>query len=349
MSWFSRRSVTQKFASLYFRLKGTHRLAIEHSSHYWKSESLGSLRKLIRSNQSDSFGRLHDFHRIKNHADFQRLVPIGNYTGNDYKNQHQSEKESLSRANAITKIFELVAGWHNWNIFSQDWLIASNLYSQALSWTPIPYWLKLLSFSPAEYFNPDWNGIFTSADCLALGTLDSLLGQRVTNFPSKPALVLSEFSGEEIGLINTVSKKIPKNLTFIPIWREAIGPIAIHDPLNGLMRFLSLENLYLELLVNKKNNLQKRFALGEVEQGMEGEILLSAPGIWARPTGVFIKIEDAKHLFFSFSNQTEKAIDNHSKISLTQTSYFTKEVALPHPQKVGTSAMLVKTASHNPW
>jgi len=292
---------------------------------------------------------LHNFHRIKNHTDFQRLIPIGDFTGHDYKNQQQSEKDSISRAKAITRIFELVAGWHTWPLFSQDWLIASNLYSPALNWTHLPSWLKLLSCSPAESFNPNWNGIFTSADCLALGTLDSILEQRGKSFPNKPALVLAEFGSEEIGLIDTLAKKIPNYATFLPIWRELARPIAIVDPRNGLMRFVSLENLYLELLVNNKNQQQKRFALESVAQGMEGEVLLSGLGVWAKPTGVFVKIEDANQLYFRFLNQPEKTIDKNIIATMPLATNFATAFVLSHPQKVGTSATLAKTSSHSPW
>lgn len=83
---------------------------------------------------------------------------------------------------------------------------------------------------------------------------------------------------------------------------------------------------------------------------MEGEIVLStSEEVWAKPTGVFVKIEDANTLHFSFQEWQGKTPKIFDETTTTETSQTIKQVALPHLQKAGISAALAKTASHNPW
>ena len=342
--------LAQSIASLYFKLKGIYQLDQEKARCFWKSEFQGSLLKLVRDNKSNDFGKLNDFRRLKSPADFQRLIPIGNQQLSDITANKPTVENSPLRTKGITRIFELIAGWHSWPIFNSDWLIASNLYNHSISWAHLPAWLKLLSASPSEYFTPDWSGIFASADCIVSGSLDSLLKQRAESFPKKPAFVLGEFASAEISSIKIATSKIPGHFTFMPIWRENSVPIAILDPKTNNMRFLANGGFYPELLVIKKNKNQKRVSLAEVEKGMEGEIILSASGqVWAEPTGVFVKIEDAETLHFTFQQWQGKTPKIFAETTYTETNESPRQFVQPHPQKAGISAALAKIASHNPW
>ena len=343
-------NLIQSIASLFFKLKGIYQLDHEKARCFWKSEFQGALLKLIKNNKSKPFGKLNDFSRLKNPTDFQRLVPMGNQTLSEPTSNKPAIENSPARTRGITRVFELIAGWHPWPIFNSDWLIASNLYNHSISWAHLPSWLKLLSASPSEYFTPNWSGIFASADCLVTGSLDSLLKQRAESFPKKHAIILGEFTGSEISSIKIVSSKIPSHFTFLPIWREAIGLIAILDPKNKHMRFLANGGFYPELLILEKNKNLKRVSLAEVEKGMKGEIILSASGqAWAKPTGVFVKIEDADTLHFSFQEWQGKVPKLFSETTNNETNQPPKKVVQPHLQKAGISAALARTASHTPW
>jgi len=327
--------LVQSIASLCFKLKGIYQLDREKALCFWKSEFQGSLLKLVRNNRSNAFGKLNDFRRLKNPTDFQRLVPIGNQEPSESTINKPTAENCPARTRGITRVFELVAGWHSWPIFSSDWLIASNLYNHSISWAHLPAWLKLLSASPSEYFTPAWSGIFASSDCLISGSLDSLLKQRAESFPKKPAFILGEFANTEISAIKIATSKIPDLFTFIPIWRENLGIIAIFDPKNNNMRFLANGGFYPELLIIKKNKNQIRVSLSEVEKGMEGEIILSASGkVWAQPTGVFVKIEDADTLHFSFLDWQGKMPKIFAETTYTETNHKSpRQVVQPHLQK----------------
>ena len=342
--------LVQSFASLFLKLKGVYQLDKEKARCFWNSEFQGSLLKLVRDNKSNDFGKLNDFRRLKGPEDFQRLIPIGNQHLSEIAANKPTVENSPVRTKGITRVFELIAGWHSWPIFNSDWLIASNLYNHSISWAHLPAWLKLLSASPSEYFTPDWSGIFASADCIVSGSLDSLLKQRAETYPKKPAFVLGEFASTEISSIKIATSKIPGNFTFLPIWREKTGLIAILDPKTNNMRFLANGGFYPELLIIKKNKNQKRVSLGEVEKGMEGEIILSAPGqVWAKPTGVFVKIENADTLHFSFMQWQGKTPRIFAETKYAETNESPRQFVQPHPQKAGISAALAKIASHNPW
>ena len=87
-----------------------------------------------------------------------------------------------------------------------------------------------------------------------------------------------------------------------------------------------------------------------IEKGMEGEIILSASGhVWAKPTGVFVRIENANTFHFSFQEWQGKVPKLFSETTNTETNQPPKKVVQPHLQKAGISAALAKIASHNPW
>lgn len=350
MSFIKTKKLIQSIASLFFKLKGLYQLDHEKAPSFWKSEFQGALLKLVRKNKSNEFGKLNDFQRLKNPADFPRLVPIETQPLSKHTTNKSTIENSPTRTRGITRVFELIAGWHSWPIFNSDWLIASNLYNQSISWAHLPAWLKPLAASPSEYFSPAWSGIFASADCLVSGSLDSLLKQRAESFPKKPAVVIGEFTSTEISSIKIATAKIPDHFTFLPLWRETSGLIAILDPKHNFMRFLADGAFYPELLILEKNKDQKRVSLAEVEKGMEGEIILSTSDqVWAKPTGVFVRIEDANTLHFSFQEWQGKTPKICAETTNTETNQTTKLVALPHLQKAGISAALAKIASHNPW
>ncbi|NBR04208.1 MAG: hypothetical protein EBT92_00375 [Planctomycetes bacterium] len=342
--------LAQSIASLFFKLKGVYQLDQEKAHCFWKSEFQGSLLKLVKNNQSNAFGKLHDFRRIKNPVDFQRLVPLDNQSLSETTTNKSTVENCPTRTRGITRVFELIAGWHSSPIFNSDWLIASNLYNHSISWAHLPAWLKLLSASPSEYFNPDWSGIFASAECLVSGSLDSLLKQRAESFSKRPAFILGEFASTEISSIKAATLKIPDNFIFLPIWRENSALIAILDPNNNHMRFLANNEFYPELLILDKNRIHKRVPFPNIEKGMEGEIILSASGhVWAKPTGVFVRIENANTFHFSFQEWQGKRPRPFSENTTIKTNQIPKQFVQPHPQKAGISAALSKIASHNPW
>ena len=328
--------LVQKIVSLFFKLKGMYQLDKEKALCFWKSEFQGSLLNLVKKNRSNAFGTLNDFRRLKNPTDFQRLIPMGNHESFENTINKPTVENSPARTQGITRVFELVAGWHAWPIFNSDWLIASNLYNHSISWAHLPAWLKLISASPSEYFTPAWSGIFASADCLISGSLDSLLKQRAESFPKKPAFILGEFASADISDIKIATSKIPDLFTFLPIWRETSGLIAIFDPKANHMRFLANGGFYPELLLIEKNKNQIRVSLAEAEKGMEGEIILSASGkVWAQPTGVFVKIEDTDTLHFSFLDWQGKKPKLFDETTYQENNHKSSRqvVAQPHLQK----------------
>jgi hypothetical protein len=340
----------QKLASLYFKIKGTYQLDLEDIKSFWKSEFQGSLLKLIQNNKTKEIGRSNDFQRIKSPADFQRLVPLDSgicVESNKYQTTATNEK---ARSHAITRIFELIAGWDSSPIFNSNWLIASNLYNPSICWSHLPGWLKCLSASPSEHFTPDWMGVYASADCLVSGSLDSLLRQRKESFPHKPAYILGEFGSEDIKSINVVASIDSEFFNFIPVWSDLSSIIAILDAKTKNMRFIANGDYYPELLVIQNDGLRKRIPFFEADKEMEGEIVLSMKGeYWARSTGVFVKVQDTDRLQFSFLNTKPKNQHIHPTTRGNDKKEKSRPVVPPHPQKAGISAALSKISSHNPW
>ena len=313
---------------------------------------------LVHKARATTFGRQHDFHRIRTEADFRRLVPLRSPaelerlqpTPGAGKRAH---REAFHAAWRTALAFVGGARPHGRLLSGQlIFLGDGGLFDRAaLPRLVRPYGLmgcgaatpELLARTPVTCLAGSAEGIdslltgvkaFTGCDRLSelWPGLTAVLHTR-RSAADEPAPRFRESLGDRVLLLET---------RFLPG-----GPVAVEDPRRGCPLLLFDHGVYFEFTPAEEAGepAPTRHGLGEVEPGVAYEMVMSSPaGVWACRTGMAVRFERRDPPLLRFV-ETPAAAPARRVVVIRPAC----PAQAPHRQIAGTPAAPPEKLVHTPW
>jgi hypothetical protein len=360
--WLAARSLARRAAEVVFRASSRVHLArLDQRSPAGCQSRI--LLGLVHRAQQTSFGRDHDFRRIRTVADYRRLVPVAESPCSAFLPAalHASHRAGLRTALALAAHAcpktPLLAG--------SLLLLDEEAYGIRVPALVRPYTLAIGAADPAALAR---RCAAETVTCLAgpaerlvplLEQLRTLTGKGARDVWPRLAAVLH--SSSSAAATEELRSTLGSGVRILEtVWGRE-GMLAVEDPRHGCMRLLHDHGLYFEFLPLPSRALQAggngaagnapRLGLDEVEVDVPHELVLTSPaGWWSCRTGRVLCLERRDPPLVRFletpiptAAAPEPARQREDEAALTV------PVQPPHRQSAGTAAALPGSFAHSPW
>jgi hypothetical protein len=328
---------------------------------------------LVHKAQATRFGRDHDFRRIRDVADYCRVVPLRSRAelwreyGEDWPARtfqalsscHRSAlRTALALATHIRPRARLLSGDL---IFATDEGPSSRTDCARLA-ERLPALLRpytaISAESEAERFaSLPVSGLVGPAERLLslMEAIKQVRGKRcLRDIWPQLSVILYTRRPSDVPMPRMRAEAGDDTLLLEMIGR-AEGPIAVEDPRHGLLRLLFDHGVYFEFVPPDQSGEPRcpRFGVEEIELGLPYELVLSSPaGLWSCRLGRTICLERRDPPLFRF---VETAIRQPTAEEIrrparqTDLMLPTPLLPEPHPQSAGSPAALSENSFHSPW
>ncbi len=331
---------------------------------------------LINKAQATRFGRDHDFRRIRSIADYRRVVPLRSRAelwreyGEDcwglqgIAAQVRFSLQALSRCHRSalrTALALAVQARPRVQLLSGALLFVTD-EGPSNRTDRLPALLRPYTIAGAEteaerFADLPVTGLFGPAERLLMlmEQIKQVRGKRClrdiwprlsvlcyTRRPlDMPAQRMRMEAGEDALLLEMVGR--------------AEGPIALEDPLHGLLRLLFDHGVYFEFVPPDQSGEPRcpRFGIEEIELGVPYELALTSPaGLWSCRSGRTVCLERRTPPLLRV---VETAIRQPTEADLRRPARRTDLVLStipepePHPQSAGSAEAPPESAFHSPW
>lgn len=334
-----RKLVSQATAQV-FRFQGQQRLRAENHPDIWHSDCARALHNLKKLCPKNPILRQFDWNRISGIRDLQRIIPID--AGAATVNRAEPVR---NRGLAFAPLFSYLATWNRWNLFKNNWLVASSVYESSIRWAEIPRWFRFFCLSISEPHDNNWSGIYLDSQTLAQKQTQQILHDRDTTTNAPPALAILEISDSDFDNLSDLLSLAPPSVKIIPYWVQDHQPLALWDQEHSAFRPLALGQSLLELTDAFNPMAAEKITMPTAPLHQEMQLAWSNPqsGI-SMPLRPKISVVSKAPLLFQPANKSGLRTPTFPKW------HFSLPLpTLSHPQKSGNGAKPAKIPSHTPW
>jgi hypothetical protein len=371
--WFTERSLVRRASEAVFRAAGRRHLARLDQQAPARCQAR-ILLGLLHQARATRFGREHDFRRIRNVADFRRLVPLT--TRGELWRQYwqptyphlagttwpepalRSAALQAAHRRALHTTLALVAHCRAHARFlsgavlwaGDDGPPAAGLLAGRLPSLLRPYVRRAADLPPEQCAR-------LPVSCL-VGPLEDLLSltENVKQASGKRRLT-DVWPGLSVVLYTRRSPAAPvgalraeaEGALLLETAGRGEGPVAVEDPRHGLMRLLFDHGVFFEFVPPGPAGewYRPRFGLEEAEPGVPYELVVSSPaGLWACHVGRTVCLERRDPPLVRFLDTAAPARRRPRRTDLAPP---TTPAPAPHPQSADSPAAPPESFSHSPW
>lgn len=329
---------------------------------------------LVHQAQATRFGREHDFRRIRDIADYRRVVSLRSRAelwreyGEDWPAFSHQALSSCHRSAVRTALALAAQVRPRARLLSGDLLFVTeegpSSRTERTPWAErLPALLRPFTVASraeieAERFaNLPVTGLIGPAERLLL------LMEQIKQVRGKhclrdiwPGLSVICYTRRPLDAsASRVRAETGTDALLLEMVGRAEGPIAVEDPRHGLFRLLFDHGVYFEFVPPDQADEPHcpRFGIEEIELGVPYGLALTSPaGLWSCRAGRTVCLERRDPPLFRF---VETAIRKPTEADLRRparrTDLILSTPPLPelHPQSAGTPAAPPENAFHSPW
>ena len=286
-----------------------------------------TLLTLVHRSRMTTFGRDHDFGRIRTAQDFRRLVPLGRIAD---RPALRTDLALRSHRHALGMALALVPSTRTASIcwLGDDWLGVERF----------PLLLRPAVFEPATL--PD----DTSPTCL-VGPAERIVAfsrERRHLLSDVQAVVYSR-SGPVVP-VEALRRAVGPRPVLLELLTRPEGPIAVEDPRFGSLRLLVDAGVYFEFVPSARAHeiSPQRLGLDEVRPGVPYELILTAPaGVWAGRVGMTVVFDRLDPPLVRVLTPPDLAVSARTDAAAVAQA--------PHRSSTGILAAPPETSAHMPW
>ncbi len=358
--WLLGSSLARRAAEVAFRASGRLHLARFDQSAPARCQAR-ILLGLVNQAQRTSFGRGHDFRRIRTVTDYRRLVPVADTPQGVCL---PAALDAAHRAGLRTALALVAQARPKAPLFAGRFLLLHE--ESAAGCVPALVRPYTRAAGAADLAAVARRCAAESVACLIgpaerlaslLEQLRALTGKGVEDvWPGLAAVLYS--SDSPAATENLRSALGPGVLTLQTVWGPQ-GMLAVEDPRHGGLRLLSEHGLYFEFQPLPSLALQacgsavpgetRRWGLDEVEVGVPCELILTSPaGSWSCRTGRTLCLERRDLPLVRFLETPAPAVRESAGLR-EDVAAVTVPARPPHRQSAGTPAALPGSFAHSPW
>lgn len=327
---------------------------------------------LIHKAQATHFGRDHDFRRIRNIADYRRLVPLRSRAelwreyGEEWPSLPLQSHSACHRAALRTALAVARHLRPHARLLSGDLLFVTEegpsshpdgvSLSQRLPALIRPYTLARAEVEAERFATLSVTCLIGPAERLLrmMKAIEQVRGKSCIRdiWPRLSTILYTRLASDLAA--SRLRAEAGSDVLLLEMVGRSEGPIAVEDPQLGFLRLLFDHDVYFEFVPLEHAGEPRcpRFGIEEIDLGVPYELALTSPaGLWSCRLGRIVCLERRDPPLVRFLETAICKPDEARSVGEAHPSLTLQTLtpAVSHPQRAGTPAAPPGTAFHSPW